>query len=112
MSQSCVTVPVAFSITLKDSSTPDIEAPSVPPLPSETVAKVKVPDPSVYSTWPLVPSAVGNAYALLNVIVPVLEIPILSVESVANLKLPAVELPAFMNISLLLVEIVSGQFDE
>ena len=33
---------------------------SVAPLPPESAANVKVPEPSVFNTWPAEPSDVGN----------------------------------------------------
>ena len=36
----------------------------IPP-PPETSAKLKLPEPSVFSTWFAEPSEVGNVYALL-----------------------------------------------
>jgi len=45
----------------------------IPP-PPETSAKLKLPEPSVFSTWFAEPSDVGNVYAVLNVIAPVFAI--------------------------------------
>jgi len=40
------------------------------PPPPETAANVKLPEPSVCSTWFALPSEVGNVYALLNLTPP------------------------------------------
>ena len=43
---------------------------TVPPPPACTVAKLKLPEPSVCSTWFALPSDVGKEYAWLKVITP------------------------------------------
>ena len=68
LSSTCILVsPSASVIELDD------------PPPPETVAKLKLPEPSVCSTWFALPSAVGNVYALLNLITPASVISNLSV---------------------------------
>ena len=82
--------------------------------PPETVAKLKLPEPSVCSTWFALPSAAGNVYALLKVIVPSPLIANLCVPEVEPIVAPVLtsKLPLTLNMALVLVESLNNNLED